>query len=121
MYKKIFIFLIVLLNSIAFTGDLLACSLPPDIIHEFRLDVVPGKNLEIHYSLAAWGNLDREIQKEIDRIGGIDAYLRVELLKMSTIEINSVPIRLEFLTGGTSDNSHIEKNLYAATQATLYS
>lgn len=52
------IFVLIFIGLIA---QAIACSLPPDIIHEFRLEIVPGKNLEIRYSLATWGNLKDEI------------------------------------------------------------
>lgn len=110
------IFVLIFIGLIA---QAIACSLPPDIIHEFRLEIVPGKNLEIRYSLATWGNLKDEITWKIDWSWWIAAYLDTNISKNTTIKIDGVPIWFTFLTWSLVHQDTMETDLYSVTQSEM--
>ena len=99
--------IIVCLCSIAWAiGTIIACTLPPDIIHEFRIDTASGGNARVHYSLMAWKNLHTEILDTISRETGItansenlDTIYKNYLIKNTELYINDKPVDLVFLSG----------------------
>jgi hypothetical protein len=103
MPHKIIISLLLIISGIS---GIFACVLPPDIIHEFRVDTANGGNARIHYTLMAWKNLHTDILSKISKetniavhSGNLDKIYQQYLLAHSELFINDKPVQLTFLTG----------------------
>jgi hypothetical protein len=104
MFYKYIIFIIVAMSTLI--SGIFACALPPDIIHEFRIDTASGGNARVHYTLMAWKSLHTDILDKISKetnisvnSGNLDKIYQKYLLAHSELYINDKPIRLIFLTG----------------------
>jgi hypothetical protein len=103
MSYRIIISLLLIISGIS---GIFACALPPDIIHEFRIDTASGGNARVHYTLMAWKNLHSEILEKISKetnisvhSGNLDKIYQRYLFAHSELYINDKKVDLIFLTG----------------------
>ncbi len=103
LYKYIITLLLPIILSIS---TALACTLPPDIIHEFRIDTASGGNMRVNYTLMAWKNLHTEILEKIKKETNIritednlDKIYQKYLLENAKLYINNQEINLIFVSG----------------------
>lgn len=90
--------------------DIFACSVPPDIIHEFRINTNENP-ITITYSLSTWDNLRNSVlsELEINSHKNIEKNLQEKILKHANIFHDNKNISLTFLTGNILSPTPIEE------------
>lgn len=108
--KKIFLTILFLL--IFYPKFIFSCAIPPDIIHEFRVDY-EGKNIE--YSLLAWDNLHKPTINLLEKISGksfenknLDYILQKTVLNDIRLKINNKDAKLKFIEWEISKNANFQ-------------
>lgn len=106
--NKIFLIFFSIFAIVSQIFTTLACSIPPDILHEFRIDQTGTK---INYSLSAWENLHPQIYKNFENSTKIPftrenlgEILQKNIIENSDFSLNNEPLTLRFLTGTIVDH-----------------
>lgn len=98
------LFILILL---AFAGAMysFACPVPPDILHEFRLDT-SRSTVHIHYTLMGWKNLQAKMLEEMKKNTwlkvtnkNLETIAQTFLLSGSHFSVNQQEINLRYITG----------------------
>lgn len=106
--NKIFLIFFSIFAIVSQIFTALACSIPPDILHEFRIDQTGTK---INYSLSAWENLHPQIYKNFENSTKIPftrenlgEILQKNIIENADFSLNNEPLTLRFLTGTIVDH-----------------
>ena len=116
--KKILLFLLLILVAI-FPNMAFACSVPPDILHEWKIDTQQDK-LHIQYSLVAWKNLHKEIQNILEKDShktlnkeNLENILQTQIIEKSILTLDGEKLSLNFLSGSIQDTQNQTDYSYA--------
>lgn len=82
-----------------------SCALPPDILHEWSMDM-SQETVIFRYSLLAWDNLVPDIMRILEQQSGVpvteenlDAMVQKTILPSTTLQYDAIPVGLQYQTG----------------------
>lgn len=87
----------------AFPMQIFACALPPDILHEFKINTEQNP-ITIEYSLQTWDNLRPKVTEILEKNNGnlsenLEKILEEKILENTDLKLENEKISLVFLTG----------------------
>lgn len=113
-------FLLILALLFGFFGKIfgaLACALPPDILHEFRIDASENP-VKIEYSLMTWDNLKPQVLTTLETNAhgkiseNFEKILEENITKNTNFSFDGAPFSLKFLSGSVVENTENEPGNY---------
>ena len=112
--------LLILAMLFAFFGNIfgaLACALPPDILHEFRIDASQNP-VKIEYSLMAWDNLKPQVLATLENNShakiseNFEKILEENITQNAHFSFDGAPFSLKLLSGSVVENTENEPGNY---------
>lgn len=82
-----------------------SCALPPDILHEWSMDM-SQETVIFRYSLLAWDNLVPDIMRILEQQSGLpvteenlDAMVQKTILPSTNLQYDTIPVGLQYQSG----------------------
>ena len=115
--KKFLLILALLFGLFGKIFGALACALPPDILHEFRIDASENP-VKIEYSLMTWDNLKPQVLATLETNAhgkiseNFEKILEENITKNTHFSFDGAPFSLKFLSGSVVENTENEPGNY---------